>query len=275
VRKVTSDDVPLTVLIPEVPGQPITLFDTVSALKMAVVERADARRMSSEWDAPGVYVLLDPVAPDGTWGCYVGKAPAGIRGRLAAHVSSKDHWRRALVAVRDTSHGFDSTQSAWLEGRLHDALFSAEYAVMHNKQQPGDSTVRPFERPVLDTCATAILRALRVLGYDAAAAGEAEETPRASSGPRAHHGVPLADLLAAGFVQAGETIASVRLAWPASAVIDSSGLVVFNETVYPSLSAAAAVAKGAVTNGWEFWGVHRDGQLVPLASVRAEYKAGL
>jgi hypothetical protein len=40
-------------------------------------------------DCPGVYILLDPSGADGSWGCYFGKAPAGIRSRLRDHLRNK------------------------------------------------------------------------------------------------------------------------------------------------------------------------------------------
>ena len=89
---------PITTLLPETAADPVTLFDQHAALRFAIVERDHAMRISAdEWDRPGVYVLLDPPAADGSWGCYVGKAPAGIRTRLRDHVKNKEHWRRAVL----------------------------------------------------------------------------------------------------------------------------------------------------------------------------------
>lgn len=72
-----DDAVPMTVLLPEGATAPIELYHGGAALRMAVVERAGvAALVQPDWDKPGVYVLLDLPAPDGTCGCYAGQASA-------------------------------------------------------------------------------------------------------------------------------------------------------------------------------------------------------
>jgi hypothetical protein len=138
---------PITTLLPETAADPVILFDQHAALRFAIVERDYTLRVSAdEWNRPGVYVLLDPPAADGSWGCYVGKAPAGIRARLLDHLRHKDHWRRAVLIQRDTTFGFNSAQVAWLEGRLNDLLDAAEDARPHNGNRPSDETLPAFER---------------------------------------------------------------------------------------------------------------------------------
>jgi hypothetical protein len=110
-----GEALPLTVLLPDTAGEPIIMFASHAALRLALVERDAASQVGEGWDKPGVYLLLDLPAEDGTWGCYVGKAPAGVRSRLLSHLRTKDHWRRALLVQRDTTHGFNSAQVAWLE----------------------------------------------------------------------------------------------------------------------------------------------------------------
>ena len=100
----------LTALVTENPSEPTMIYDDHAALCMAVVERAGAGHISMAWDIPGVYILLDPLGGDGSWGCYVGKAPAGLRSRLLTHVKEKDYWSRALLICRDTSVGFNRAQ---------------------------------------------------------------------------------------------------------------------------------------------------------------------
>ncbi len=87
---------------------------------MAIVERDGVQALTADWDRPAVYLLLDRHEPDGTWGCYAGKAATGVRSRLLQHVAKKDHWHRALLVQRDTTFGFNSAQVGWLEGRLYD-----------------------------------------------------------------------------------------------------------------------------------------------------------
>ncbi len=127
-----GDVLPVTALLASEPGQPVIVFDGNAALRMAIVDRGSVLALDDVWDAPGVYLLLDPVAPDGSYGLYVGKAPAGLRHRLRQHARKKEHWVRALLVMRDTTHGWHSAQVGWLEGRLHDVLEGATLASSSN-----------------------------------------------------------------------------------------------------------------------------------------------
>ncbi|MFD0539523.1 hypothetical protein ACFQY7_43050 [Actinomadura luteofluorescens] len=68
------DSLATNVVIPGSAQEPIEVYIDHVALRMAIVERAGARTIGSDWDVAGVYALLDPTASDGTWGVYVGKA---------------------------------------------------------------------------------------------------------------------------------------------------------------------------------------------------------
>lgn len=147
------DDLPVTALLPGSLVEPIVIYDSLTALRMAVVERAGAHLLGSEWDIPGDYILLDPVDGDGNYGAYVGQAPAGLRSRLGSHLRTKDHWRRALLITKDTTFGFHSAHAGWLEGRLWQLLNDAEHAELHNGNRPKDETLPPYERTALEACA--------------------------------------------------------------------------------------------------------------------------
>ena len=112
------DSLTVTVLVPENAVSPIVVFDDNAALKAAIVEHGAARHLTDEWDVAGFYILVDRCDADGGWGVYVGKAPSGIRDRIKSHLRNKDTWYRALLVRRDTTHGFNSAQIGWLEGRL-------------------------------------------------------------------------------------------------------------------------------------------------------------
>jgi CRISPR-associated DxTHG motif protein len=73
--------------------------------------------------------------------------PAGIRARLLQHASHKDHWSRAVLIQLDTTHGLNSAQVAWLEGRVYDPLSAAQDVTLHNKNRPGDETLPAFNGP--------------------------------------------------------------------------------------------------------------------------------
>jgi hypothetical protein len=154
----------VTAFLPTGPRQPIEMLDGNAALRLVVVDRYSADALRSDWDAPGVYLLLDPIASDGRYGVYVGKAPAGLRNRLRQHVKSKGHWARALLIMRDTTHGWHSAQVGWLEGRLYDLLDAAPLATLSNGNRPQDETLPRYERSTLETATKAIAGALRLLG---------------------------------------------------------------------------------------------------------------
>jgi hypothetical protein len=63
-----DDALPITVLLPEAATSPIIVFDGGAALRMAIVERGGVSALSQhDWDRPGVYVLLDLPAVNGSW----------------------------------------------------------------------------------------------------------------------------------------------------------------------------------------------------------------
>lgn len=268
-----ADPLPITTLLPETVADPIVMFDGHAALRFAVVERAYVQRLGPEWDEPGNYVLLDPVARDGKWGCYVGMAaPGGVRGRLMSHLKTKDHWRRALLIQRDTTHGFNSAQVAWLEGRLYDLMDAAEDAVLSNGNRPSDETLPSFERAMLEGCVLPVSRVLRLLGYDPATADDSGAVaPAMRTRTSRFHGITLADLVGAGLLAPGDRLVSTNAVWPASAVVGRSSIEMDSKT-YPTPSAAGSAVKGgAPVNGWDFWAVEEASGKVTLATLRARF----
>ncbi|BDO43149.1 hypothetical protein [Cellulomonas sp. NTE-D12] len=266
------------VLLPETVADPVVIYDQSAALRFAVVERAGITRLGVEWDQPGTYILLDPHDSEGAFGTYVGKAaPGGVRSRLMSHIKTKDHWTRVVIIQRDTTHGFNSAQVGWLEGRLYDLMQSSEFARLHNGNRPGDETLPLFERNMLEQAVPPIRRLLRLLGYDAAPADDSSaildgRRSQQPSGKR-HYGVALADMITAGALSVGTPLVSTNGAWPARAVVVADG-VEFAGITYPNPSTAATVVKlGGAANGWAFWAVEEPSGKVPLATVRARYLA--
>ena len=259
----------LTALVAQNPGDPTMIYDDHAALCMAVVERAGASHLSMAWDIPGVYILLDPGSADGSWGCYVGKAPAGLRSRLLTHVKEKDYWSRALLICRDTSVGFNSAQVGWLEGRLYDLLKSSTDGALHNGPRPSDETLPVYERATLESCVLPIRRALRLLGYDPSAPGDGP--PVASKHSKTFFGVKLAQLVDERIVSPGAQLISINSGWPATATVNDDGSVTFGDSSYATLSAAASAVTGGPVNGWEFWALEEGTERVPVAVLRARY----
>lgn len=264
---------PLTVLIPETTVEPIVMFDGSAALKFAVVERTYVQRLGEEFDRPGNYVLLDiPDGEDG-WSAYVGKAsPGGVRSRLMSHMKAKDHWRRALIIQRDTTHAFNSAQVAWLEGRLYDLLDAAELATLHNGNRPSDETLPAFERAMLEACILPISRVLRLLGHDPATSDDnGTITATVRTRTSRFYGITVSDLIDAGYLTPGVRLTSTNSVWPAEATLNTDGTVRYNDTDYPTPSAAAGAVKDGPANGWDFWASEDTGGKTTLATLRARY----
>lgn len=268
-----ADQLPLSVLLPDDPAAPALVYDTTAALAMAVVDRGAVAALTTDWDAPGVYVLLDRRDAEGAWGCYVGKAPAGVRGRLNQHLKGKDHWARALLIRRDTTFGFNSAHVGWLEGRLYDLLDAAAETRLHNGNRPSDETLPPYERAALESIVPPIRRVLRLLGYDTETPDDQVAVrPTGRTRSNRFYGITVKQLLDAGLLTAGETLTSTNGVYPATASLGPDGEVQYNGTAHPSPSNAARVVRGGLhANGWEFWAVQRSTGRVTLATLRARF----
>lgn len=264
-----DDSLPLTVLVPETLAEPVTIFDHHAALRIAVVERIGVQALEEDWGVPGVYILLDPVTSDGTWGCYVGKAPAGLRSRLQSHLRAKDHWHKVVLVCRDTTHGFNSAQIGWLEGRLHDLLGTAEDARLHNGVRPTDESLPPWECATLESCVMPISRVLRLLGHDPSTLDDSAALPPKRSSR--FFGVTVADLISGGVVTAETQLVSTNSVWPAKALLLADGRVQYEQDIFASPSAAASAVRNGAANGWTFWAVETECGKVPLSVLRARY----
>jgi hypothetical protein len=270
------DSLPFTVLLPETAAEPILCLDDHAALRLAVVERSGAALIGGEWDRPGVYILLDPPDPKGQWGCYVGKAPAGIRTRLRHHLRHKEHWHRALLVQRDTTRGFHSAQVGWLEGRLYDLLNAAEDAQLHNGNRPSDETLPSYERTMLEASVMPISRLMRLIGYDPATADDTGMVATISGAKKTSKffGITLKQVMDAGHLAAGSVLSSTNGSHPATAHALAGGRIEFDGQAYDTPSAAAVAVKHGPANGWDFWALETSTGRVTLATLRARYLEG-
>ena len=144
-----ADALTVTALLASEPDAPVIVYDSNAALKIAIVDRRSLGLLDEEWEASGVYLLLDPVTFDGAYGVYVGMAPSGLRNRVRQHASAsrgKDHWARAILIRRDTTHGWHSAQVGWLEGRLCDQIDGASLATLSNQVRPDDEALPLHDR---------------------------------------------------------------------------------------------------------------------------------
>lgn len=78
--------------------------------------------------------------------------------------------------------------------------------------------------------------------------GVADSTPA-----RVHHGVAVADLLAAELVDAGATLRPTRDGLGVVATVLPDGRIACGDEIYSTPSGAADAVTGTAQNGWTFW----------------------
>ncbi len=263
---------PFTVLLPDTRTEPIEIHDHLTALRLCLVEKDGVKFLDDSWDAPGAYVLLDAPDADGTFGVYVGKAPAGIRSRLLDH-ERKKVWARAMLIRRDITNGLSSAQAGWLEGDLYELFDAAERAHLHNSVKPGDDTVPSYELRILETFRDPINRVLRLLGYDTSTEDDTASVTPSRRRTARFHGIALRQIFEAGLVVTGERLISTNGSWPASAVITNDGGIDYNGHRYDTPSGAAMAVKNGPANGWDFWAVERPDGSERLSTLRSLFAA--
>jgi hypothetical protein len=89
--------------------------------------------------------------------------------------------------------------------------------------------------------------------------------------------VTFEQLVDAGLRNDGETVVALRKhLGRVEGSLHRDGSVTVDDKRYRSLSGAAKAVSGTTSEpGWEFWGVRRDGNVVALYDVRAEYLAAM
>lgn len=255
--------------LPVGPGEPATVVCKHPALRLAVVERSWVTHLPDEWDVAGVYLLLGPVAPDGTYEAYVGKAALqGLRSRLKGpDHKKKQHWTRALLVAHNAAEAFNSAEVGWLEGRIWDLLKNAPAATLINQPQPKDNTLHASERVFLEACVGPVAGLLRVLG---ASPDTLDQLPAKLTKKRRRYDETVADLIDAKLLTVGGGLHPVEAKFTTVATVLADGSLEVSGTTYKAVSDAATVVAGSNRNGWDFWGVPSgSGALVSLASLRA------
>lgn len=269
--------IPVNLQVPADPSAPIIADFAVHALRVAIVQRQDLERVPADWVVPGIYVLVGSPGPDDRrLPLYVGKA-RDLRKRLFQHrTKPKLEWRRAIAVKRDTTHGFNSSEIGYLEGRLAAELCSLPGAHVIEGQRDQDTTLPEHHLLALDAFVPSVFAALRIAGLDLSPADTPlEEANGDADSPgerRRSTAVPgtVADLLAAGLLSAGATLTFARAGKRAQARVAASGELIVNGVTYASPSTAAAKAFGLrAANGWVSWRLE-DGRGASLADLRAQ-----
>jgi Restriction Enzyme Adenine Methylase Associated len=254
---VSSQVIPVNVQVPSDTTAPVVADLPVQALRVAYVARRDLERLPEvEWGTPGVYVLL---TDDGSRQVYVGQA-VHLRKRLFQHRSKpKVEWRRAVAMKRDTTHGFNSAEIGYLEGRLAAEIGAIPGVHVIQGLKNLDTTLPSHHMLALDALLPGVFAALRLAGMDLLKDADVPDSPASeNSSKKSPTVIPgtVADLVAAGLVRAGAELRLSQGGRLAKATVSTSGELIVEGVAYASPSKAAATALGLQSsNGWTTWHV--------------------
>lgn len=271
----SSQVIPVNVQVPGDTAAPVVADLPVQALRVAYVARRDVERLpESGWGVPGVYVLL---TDDGTGQVYVGQA-VHLRKRLLQHRRKPNlEWRRAVVIQRDTSHGFNSAEIGYLEGRLAAETSAIPGVRVVEGLTSLDTTLPSHHMLTLDALLPGVFAALRLAGMDLAKEADVPEAVGTVDGAkRPHTAIPgtVPDLVAAGLLRAGAELHLSQGGRNGRATVSTSGELIVDGVAYASPSRAAATALGLQSsNGWTTWHVADLGGPT-LAQLRAKLRDG-
>lgn len=249
----------VNVQVPSSTAAPIIADFMEHALRVAYVARRDALRLlATDWDVPGVYVLI---ADDGSRNVYVGKSTA-LRSRLAQHRAKNaqvSEWARAILVKRDTTNGFTSADVGYLEGRLAAELDEIPGITVVKGKVDGDATLPSHMQMSLDALLSSILAAVRLSGIDVHRPSQEKEDSRPQWTVRTAIRGKVADLVAEGLLHAGDNLHCARAGRRGEAVVAADGQIIVDGVGYQAPSLAAARSLGAETStgfgGWEMWHV--------------------
>lgn len=251
---------PVNVQIPSDTEAPIIADFVEHALRVAYFDRQHwASLPSSDWDQPGVYVLM---TNDGSNCVYVGQARK-LRGRLQQH-NNKERlpWRRAVAVKRDTTAGFNTAEIGYLEGRIAAELNALHQITVIEGQTSGDETLPKHMMISLDAFVKSILGALRLAGLDISRSNpqtlleDEEPAPNSKPSSKPNKPVTVADLVSSGLLQAGHALFLSQAGKEAEGSVTADGEIIVRGVSFKSPSAAAKfVLEGQASNGWMTWKV--------------------
>lgn len=266
---------PVNVQIPSDTQAPIIADFVEHALRVAYFERQHCASLPiSDWDAPGVYVLM---TSDGSNRVYVGQARK-LRGRLQQHNNKeKLPWYRALAVKRDTTAGFNTAEIGYLEGRIAAELNALTQITVVEGQTSGDETLPKHMMISLDAFVKSILGALRLAGLDISRSNprteveDEEAVLTLSSLARPSKVVTVADLVSSGLLQAGHALYLSQAGREAEGSVTADGEIIVRGVSYKSPSAAAKIVlDGQASNGWTTWKVGSPSGS-PLDTLRQQW----
>jgi hypothetical protein len=254
--------------VPASAAEPMEVGVPHSGLRMILVNRESVGLLNDKWKRLGVYLLLGPNVDDpDRFRAYAGEVgESTLVQRVKQHAITKDWWSRALL-IASASDDFNSAEIGWLEGRLYDVLHNAVACDVMNGNRPGDDSLSPNERVLLEKYVEPIMSALRACG---APPDTADQKPLPKGKKPKRYAETLGDLIGAGLLKPGTLLQPLKKGLVTQAKVLTDGQLEVAGNAYGSLSGAAKAVSGTVAEaGWDFWGAPSgDGGFVPLATLR-------
>jgi hypothetical protein len=254
--------------VPASAAEPMEVAVPHSGLRMILVNRESVGLLGDRWKQLGIYFLLGPNIEDpDRFRAYVGEVgKSTLVQRVKHHAIAKDWWSRALL-IASSSDDFNSAEIGWLEGRLYDVLHNALACDVMNGNRPGDASLSPNERALLERYVEPIMAALRACG---APPDTHDQKPPPKGKKPKRYAETLRDLIDGELLKPGTLLQPLKQNLVTQAEVLPDGQLEIAGSVYSSLSGAAKAVSGNVAEaGWDFWGAPSgDGGFVPLAKLR-------
>ena len=153
-------------------------------------------------------------------------------------------------------------------------LNNAVAAEVMNKGRPGDDSLAPQDRGVLERYVEPIMAALRACG---ASPDTADQRPQLPKGHKKKvYKESVKDLIDAGLLKAGTMLAPLRKGLTQTALVLPDGNLKIGEQVFSAVSPAAMAVSGHKSEpGWDFWGAPSgEGGYIPLSRLRDRLREG-
>jgi hypothetical protein len=137
-----------------------------------------------------------------------------------------------------------------------------------NKGRPGDESLAPPDRGVLERYVEPIMAALRACGASPDTADQKPPVPKGQK--KTFYKESVKDLIDAGLLKAGTVLQPLRRGLTQTALVLPDGDLRVGEQVFAAVSPAAMAVSGHKSEpGWAFWGAPSgEGGYVPLAALR-------
>src|SRR5262245_33270488 len=210
----------VTFAVPGSSANPMDVNVAHSGLRMILVNRESIGLLNGGWKVLGVYFLLGAAEDPDRYRAYVGEVgKSTLVQRIRQHATQKEWWSRALL-IASASDEFNSAEIGWLEGRLYDVLNNAVACDVMNKGRPGDDSIDPKDRGVLERYVEPIMAALRACGTPP---DTADQKPAPKPAKRAYYRESVQDLIDANLLKPGTRLRPMRKTLTTTALVLDDG----------------------------------------------------